>query len=84
MNVFTVYRDNVPSETHDANQANPPSLPQFQGVVFDDGTVAVRWMTAKRSTSVWDSLADLLAIHGHPEYGSRIVWHNDAGPTVSV
>lgn len=36
-----------------------------QGVVFRDGTVAMRWMTDKRSTSVYTSMQDLLAIHGH-------------------
>jgi hypothetical protein len=36
--------------------------------------VAIRWLTAKRSTSVWASLADALDIHGHAEYGTYIVW----------
>mgnify|MGYP001610206531 CR=1 FL=1 len=75
MRGFTMYRIAVPVETHDENQRNPPNEPQFQGVVFDDGKVAVRWLTAKRSVSVWDSMDDLLDIHGHPEYGSRLVWH---------
>ena len=73
MRTFTMYRPNAP-ETHTADQKNAPDEPQFQGVVFDDGTVAVRWMTAKKSTSVWASLEDMLAIHGHPEYGSVLVW----------
>ena len=46
--------------------------------MFDDGTVAVRWMTAKRSTSVWASMEDMLAIHGHPEYGSVLRWETEA------
>lgn len=37
----------------------------------------VRWLTAKRSTAVWASLDDMLAIHGHPEYGSELVWHDE-------
>ena len=77
MKTFTMYRANVPTETHDENQQNPPSEPQFQGIVFDDGTVVIRWMTAMRSTSVWDSMHDMLAIHGHPEYGSKLVWENE-------
>ena len=37
---------------------------------FSDGTVAVRWLAAKNaagvaSTAVFDSLADLLKVHGH-------------------
>lgn len=75
MRTFTMYRRAVPTDTHDENQRNAPDEPQFQGVVFDDGRVAVRWLTAKRSTSSWDSLEDMLAIHGHPEYGSELVWH---------
>ena len=31
------------------------------GVQFDDGHVAVRWVSESPSTSLWDSLADLLA-----------------------
>jgi hypothetical protein len=75
MKVFTAYRKNVPTDTHDENQRNDPDEPQFEGVVFSDGRVAVRWLTAKRSVSVWDSFDDLFAIHGHPEYGTEIVWH---------
>jgi hypothetical protein len=77
MKRFTMYRQEVPDETHDENQKNPPDEPQFEGVVFSDGTVAIRWMTAKRSTSVWDSMEDMMAIHGHPEYGSVLEWHDE-------
>ena len=77
MRIFTMYRKNVPDETHDANQKNAPDEPQFEGVEFSDGRVAVRWLTAKRSVSVWDSIGDMLAIHGHPEYGSVLVWHDE-------
>lgn len=74
MRTFTMYRRNVPDATHNSDQKNAPDLPQFQGAVFDDGTVAIRWLTAKRSTAVWDNMQDMLAIHGHPEYGSELVW----------
>jgi len=74
MKTFTVYRRIIP-EHHNEDQTNPPDDPQFEGVVFTDGTVAVRWLTAKKSTSVWGSMADLLAVHGHPEYGTEVVWH---------
>jgi hypothetical protein len=69
-----MYRKADISATHDENQRNSPDEPQFEGVVFSDGRVAVRWLTAKRSTSTWDSLDDMLAIHGHPEYESELVW----------
>jgi hypothetical protein len=54
--------------------ANPPDEPQFEGVVFDDGTVCQHWLTAGRSHVIWQSFDDLLTIHGHPEYGTRIEW----------
>jgi len=80
MKCFTMFRKNVPTETHDENQRNAPDEPQFEGVVFSDGRVSVRWLTAKRSVSVWDNMEDLLAIHGHPEYGSVLVWHAETSP----
>ncbi len=78
MKTFTMYRKGDLAVTHDDNQRNAPDEPQFEGVVFSDGKVVVRWLTKCRSVSVWDSLEDMLAIHGHPEYGSVLVW-NDGG-----
>ncbi|MCG8670005.1 MAG: hypothetical protein MI867_11370 [Pseudomonadales bacterium] len=75
MKTFTVYRKGDLSQSHDENQANPATEPQFEGVVFSDGRVAVRWLTKKASVSIWDSLEDLEAIHGHPEYETEWVWH---------
>lgn len=74
MKTFTMFRRGDISDTHDSNQVNPPDEPQFQGVVFDDGSCVIRWLTASASTSVWASLDDMLLIHGHPEYGSELVW----------
>jgi hypothetical protein len=78
MKTFTVYRRLDISATHSADQANPPDQPQFEGVVFSDGTVAIKWLTAVRSCAVFQSLTDLQKIHGHPEYGSEWVWHDQA------
>jgi hypothetical protein len=69
-----MYRRADISATHNDNQVNPPDTPQFEGVLFSDGKVAIRWLTKCRSTSVWDSFEDLMAIHGHPEYESELVW----------
>lgn len=74
MRLFVMYRRGDISATHDASQANPPEAPQFEGVEFDDGTVAIRWLTPYRSVSVWNSLEDMLAVHGHPEYGSELAF----------
>lgn len=73
---FTMYRKGDLSQTHDKNQANAPDEPQFEGVVFSDGSVAIRWLTKMRSTSIWDNLETAMAIHGHPEYESELVWHD--------
>lgn len=35
------------------------------GVLFPDGNCVVRWRSAHRSTIVYDSIADVIAIHGH-------------------
>ena len=36
-----------------------------EGVLFGDGSCAMRWMTKHRSTAVYASVRDLLEIHGH-------------------
>jgi len=36
-----------------------------EGVVFSDGTAALRWRSAHASTAVYDSIDTLTAIHGH-------------------
>lgn len=78
MRRFTVYRRGDLSATHNEQQVNPPDVPQFEGVVFSDGSVALRWCTPLKSTSVWASLDDALGVHGHFEerYGTHIVWHD--------
>jgi hypothetical protein len=74
MKTFTMYRRGDISATHDANQANAPDEPQFEGVVFDDGKCVLHWLTAISSVSVWESFDDAMKIHGHPEYQSELVW----------
>lgn len=36
-----------------------------EGCVFSDGTVALRWLTEHRSTVIYESAREVLAIHGH-------------------
>lgn len=74
MRRFIMYRKGDLSKTHNKLQVNPSDEPQFQGIVFDDGICVIRWLTGKRSTSVWDNLKDMLDIHGHPEYDSELIW----------
>lgn len=78
---FTVYRRNLAVRgTHTSLQMNDESEAQFEGVIWSDGTVTLRWLTACKSWSVWNTLEDMLNIHGHPEYGTEIVWHDQPAP----
>ena len=77
MRRFIMYRKGDIAATDNELQANSPDEPQFEGIVFSDGTCVVRWLTLKRSTSVWNNLKDMLEIHGHPEYNSELIWLND-------
>jgi len=72
--LFAGYRPNQPAHYEEGGYGNPPEEAQFQGVQFDDGTVAVRWLTQFRSTSLWPDMATFLAVHGHADYGTRIEW----------
>jgi alpha-glucosidase (family GH31 glycosyl hydrolase) len=83
MKRFTAYRTMMSQrDTHNHYMKNPDDQPQFEGVVWTDGTCAIRWFTACSSTSVWNSLEDMLNIHGHPEYGTKIIWHDGDEPEV--
>lgn len=75
MDRFTVYRAHT-TEHHTDQHQNLPDEPQFEGVIFSDGSCALRWLTPRRATSVWASFADAMAVHGHPEYGSKVVFHD--------
>ncbi len=47
------------------------------GVVFADGHVALRWASTHPATSLWTSLDDLVAVHGHGE-ATSIEWLDPA------
>lgn len=81
MRNFRAFRPHPPQEYYESGTANPPDEVQYEGCVFSDGTVAVRWLTQFRSTSLWSSFEELMNVHGHPEYGTRIEWL-DADPEV--
>lgn len=52
-----------------------------QGVQFDDGSCAMRWLTATSSTAMYASAGDVETIHGH-EGRTRLVWLDAAAPRV--
>src|SRR5262245_58042995 len=47
-----------------------------QGIEFDDGHVAMRWISEWTSTAVFDNIFAVEAIHGHNGL-TKIVWLND-------
>lgn len=48
-----------------------------EGVAFGDGTCAMRWRGGLASTAVYQSIRDLIAIHGH-EGRTRVEWIDGA------
>ena len=83
MKRFTAYRRQLSTyegSAHTHYQKNNDDEPQYEGVIFSDGTVAIRWLTPCASTSVWPDLMTMLRVHGHPEYGTDIVWHDGDQP----
>ena len=81
MQRFTAYRKKISQyTTHNEFRRNSDSEPQFEGVIFTDGSVAIRWLTLSGSTSVWKNIEDCLNVHGHPEYATEIVWHDGPAP----
>jgi len=44
-----------------------------EGVLFSTGKVVIAWITTYRSIAVYDSLAELIAIHGH-EGTTAVFW----------
>lgn len=51
-----------------------------QGFVFNDGTVALRWVVPPGSTAVYQSIKDVERIHGH---GGRtlVIWKSQEQST---
>lgn len=80
MNRFTAFRTLDISDTHNEDQVNPPNEPQYKGVVFDTGKCVINWRTAVSSVSVFDSFEECMRIHGHPEYGTKIQFHDKVLP----
>jgi len=74
---FIGFRPNPPKEYKENGTANPPTEPQYEGIIFSDGTVTVRWRTQFKSHSVWNTWEEFFNVHGHPEYGTIIVWLDD-------
>jgi hypothetical protein len=72
--LFKGYRPQPPAEYAEKGITNSGSEPDYEGIIFSDGTVAIRWLTQYRSVSIWQSWDDFYRVHGHPEYGTTIIF----------
>lgn len=79
---FAGYRPQPPQEYADKGITNGGLEPDYEGAIFSDGTVVIRWRTQFRSHSVWSCWRDFYQVHGHPEYGTEIVF-GDGGEAPS-
>jgi hypothetical protein len=67
---FTGYRPVPPTEYVAKGITNVGAEADYEGVIFSDGTVVIRWRT--QSHSVWADWNSFYQVHGHPGYGTRI------------
>ncbi len=44
-----------------------------EGIMFSDGSCAVRWLTKYTSWAIYNSIEDVIAIHGH-EGATNVEW----------
>ncbi len=77
MRTFRGYRPEPPAEYREKGITNSGSVADYEGVIFSDGTVVMRWLTEFRSHSVWPDWPTMYQVHGHPEYGTRIEFDDD-------
>lgn len=49
-----------------------------EGVEFTDGRVAMRWLTEASSTAFYDSMGDVVTIHGH-DGKTAVEWIDEEG-----
>jgi hypothetical protein len=74
MRTFYGTRPNPPAEYIEKGITNAGEGCDYEGVIFSDGTVVIRWMTEFQSHSVWKDYESFYQVHGHPEYGTEIVF----------
>jgi len=75
---FAGFRPEPPQEYQDKDITNAGDGCDYEGVIFTDGTVVIRWLTKYRSHSVWACWDDFYKVHGHPEYGTWIEFDDGA------
>jgi hypothetical protein len=77
---FVGLRPNPPAEYVTQGITNAGADIDYEGCVFRDGTVVLRWLTEYRSHSIWPDWRTMMQVHGHPEYGTVIVFDDGDPP----
>lgn len=77
---FTGSRPNPPAEYEAKEITNSGRGPDYEGVIFSDGTVVLRWRTQYKSHSIWPNWDTFYQVHGHPEYGTVIEFTDGGVP----
>ena len=72
---FRGMRKNAPLAYVEDGLTNGPNNPDYEGAVFSDGTVAIRWLTLEHSLSFFPSWDMFYQVHGHPEYHTVIQFY---------
>ena len=78
MRTFAGYRPNPPEDYARKGITNCGYVPDYEGVIFADGSVVIRWLTTYKSHSVWPDWDTFYQVHGHPEYGTVIEFDDAA------
>lgn len=74
---FIGYRPQPPQDYAEKGITNSGGEADYEGVIFSDGTVVIRWRTQYKSHSVWAGWEDFYRVHCHPEYGTEIVFGDE-------
>lgn len=72
MKTFIGFRPHPPADYIEKGVANLADEPQYEGVIFSDGSVAIKWLTKFSSHSIWKDYETFYAVHGHDDYGTVV------------
>jgi hypothetical protein len=67
--LFVLYRDEDDSGVSGTGNV-------AEGVEFSNGKCVLCWITQYRSVAVYDSIRELISIHGH-DGKTKVVWDDD-------
>lgn len=68
--------------THDVSGVSGTGV-VTEGVQFTDGTVVLKWLTSTSSTAFYNSIEDVIAIHGH-DGSTTIQWDDEDNINIHV